>query len=81
MGIDQNTWRWMRGAEIPFAVRWFGLLLLIPESPAWLFYRNRRDDAKSTLRKILPESEIESHLVEMQESLEKVLGNGLLWRS
>lgn len=70
MGIDQNTWRWMLGAEIPFAVLWFGLLLLIPESPAWLFYRNRRDDAKAMLRKILPEREIEGHLVEMRESLE-----------
>lgn len=68
--IDSQTWRWMLGSEIPFAILWFGLLLIIPESPSWLFYRGRAEDAKATLRKILPAEEIEHHVQEMQASLD-----------
>lgn len=71
LGMDQYTWRWMLGSEIPFALLWFGLLLLIPESPSWLVFRNRIEDAKNILRKLLPENEIAHHMDEMRESLRK----------
>ncbi len=70
LGInDQNMWRWMLGSEIPAAVFWFVLLMLIPESPSWLAYKHRDDDAKKTLRKLLPADEVDHHLAEMRESL------------
>lgn len=71
LGIDQHTWRWMLGSEIPFALLWFFLLISIPESPSWLMYRNRPDDAERTLQKILPEKDIAHHMKEMRESLRK----------
>ncbi len=71
MGIDANTWRWMLGSEIPFAILWFFLLLMIPESPSWLFLRGRVEDAKGTLKKIMPAGEVDGHIDEMQESLGK----------
>lgn len=75
LGLDQNTWRWMLGSEIPFAILWFFLLTMIPESPSWLFYRNRIEDAKATLRKILPEKEVDLHIEEMTESLKGTSGD------
>jgi sugar porter (SP) family MFS transporter len=71
LGLDQHIWRWMLGSEIPFALLWFGLLLLIPESPCWLVYRNRDDDAERTLRTLLPEDQIALHMAEMRDSLRK----------
>ncbi len=58
LGIDQHTWRWMLGSEIPFAILWFILLLRIPESPSWLFYRGNVDEARETLGRILPAEEV-----------------------
>ena len=71
LGIDQHTWRWMLGSEIPPALVWFSLLLIIPETPYWLVFRDRPDDAKEVLRKVLPEDEIAHHVAEMRESLKE----------
>ncbi|MDQ8180299.1 MFS transporter [Pelagicoccus sp. SDUM812005] len=71
MGLADNTWRWMLGSEIPFALLWFFLLLGIPESPSWLFLRGRVEDAKVTLRNILPENQVEPHIAEMTASVQK----------
>ena len=71
LGINEaNMWRWMLGSEIPVAVIWFVLLLIIPESPSWLACKERDEEAKRTLQKLMPESEIDSHLADMKESLE-----------
>lgn len=71
LGIDQNMWRWMLGSEIPFAVLWFGLLLRIPESPSWLFFAGREEEARRNLGRVLEADKVEPHLAEMRESLEK----------
>ncbi|WP_083905003.1 sugar porter family MFS transporter [Rhodopirellula sp. SWK7] len=71
MGLDTSTWRWMLGSEVPFALLWFGLLLFIPESPSWFVFQHRDEDAKQTLRKLMPEDEIEGHVAEVRESIHK----------
>ena len=71
LGISKYTWRWMLGTEILPAVIWFILLLFIPESPSWLVYKKRIEDAKNTLRKVIPENEIQHQIQDMQESLRK----------
>lgn len=70
-GLTENTWRWMLASEIVPALVWLVLLFFIPESPAWLVYKNRIADAKKTLAKIIPANEIEHHIEETQKSLEK----------
>ncbi|MEP3210669.1 MAG: MFS transporter [Maribacter sp.] len=70
LGIDTNTWRWMLGSEILFALLWFVLLFFIPKSPVWLVLKERIGEAKDTLRKVIPENAVETQIVEMQESLQ-----------
>lgn len=69
IGLKTNTWRWMLGSEILFAMLWFGLLFLIPKSPSWLVYKGRIEEAKNALTKIFPSHEISQQIEEMQTSL------------
>ncbi len=69
LGIDEYTWRWMLGSEILPAAIWLGLLSMIPESPAWLTNCGRIEEAKASLKKIMPADEIDKHVDEMQESI------------
>ncbi|QCX37609.1 sugar porter family MFS transporter [Aureibaculum algae] len=69
-GLREHTWRWMLGIEIIPALIWFGLLYLVPRSPAWLVYKGKYNEAKLTLAKVIPNSEIEAHVAEMKESVE-----------
>ena len=69
LGIDTSTWRWMLGSEILFALVWFGLLFLIPRSPAWLAFQGRIEEAKNTLRKVVSENEVTKLISEMQETM------------
>ena len=70
-GIREYTWRWMLGIEVIPALIWFGLLYLVPRSPAWLVYKGEFDEAKRTLSKVVPESEIEEKVEEMKLSLQE----------
>ena len=70
LGLINNTWRWMLGSEIIFALLWFFLLLLIPKSPSWLVYKGRINEAKDALINICPAHEIDRHVEEMQTSLQ-----------
>ncbi|MDB4293498.1 sugar porter family MFS transporter, partial [Maribacter sp.] len=64
-----NTWRWMLGSEVIFAFIWFVLLFSIPQSPVWLVLQNRIEEAKLTLRRVVPENEVATQINEMQESI------------
>ncbi|GAL63570.1 minor myo-inositol transporter IolF [Algibacter lectus] len=71
IGLKQYTWRWMLGIEIVPAFIWFGLLYLVPRSPAWLIYQGNYEEAKRTLSKVVPENEIDTHVAEMKLSVEE----------
>ncbi|XWS12337.1 hypothetical protein CRYUN_Cryun37aG0081200 [Craigia yunnanensis] len=65
-----GTWRWMLGvAGIP-ALLQFVLMLLLPESPRWLFRKGREEEAKVILRKIYPADEVEQEIQDLKESVE-----------
>ena len=70
LGIREYTWRWMLGIEIIPALIWFGLLFIVPRSPAWLIYKGEFDKARKTLAKVFPGEEIENHIQVMKESIE-----------
>ncbi len=69
LGVKEYTWRWMLGIEIVPALIWFGLLYLVPKSPAWLVYQGRLEEAKETLAKVIPANEIDKQVAEMQQSV------------
>ncbi|KAK7310321.1 hypothetical protein RJT34_07767 [Clitoria ternatea] len=47
-----GTWRWMLGVSaVPAAVQ-FILILFLPESPRWLFMKNRNNEAVDVISKI-----------------------------
>ncbi|MGJ8642093.1 MAG: sugar porter family MFS transporter [Luteolibacter sp.] len=71
LGIDTNTWRWMLGSEIPFALIWLLLLFAIPESPYWLVLQGRAEEAKKILGKILSPEKIDHHVADMQDSMKQ----------
>ncbi len=70
-GIKEHTWRWMLGSEILFALLWFVLLFFVPKSPSWLMVQQREDDARATLSKIYPASDIEHEIMEIKNDLAK----------
>ncbi|KAK3432200.1 inositol transporter 4 [Eucalyptus grandis] len=65
-----GTWRWMLGvAGLPALVQ-FILMLFLPESPRWLYRKNKIDEARSILDKIYPANEVEDEMNALQESVE-----------
>ncbi|KFK37169.1 hypothetical protein AALP_AA4G222700 [Arabis alpina] len=65
-----GTWRWMLGVSGVPAVVQFGLMLFMPESPRWLFMKNRKAEAIDVLAKIYDISRLEDevdHLTAAEE--------------
>ncbi|KAK7358042.1 hypothetical protein VNO80_17341 [Phaseolus coccineus] len=48
----RGTWRWMLGVSAVPAVVQFILMLFLPESPRWLFMKNRKNEGVDVLSKI-----------------------------
>ncbi|THG15219.1 hypothetical protein TEA_019292 [Camellia sinensis var. sinensis] len=65
-----GTWRWMVGvAGVPALVQ-FILMLLLPESPRWLYRQNKVHEAQAILEKIYPANEVEEEMKALQSSVE-----------
>ncbi|XP_020210432.1 inositol transporter 1 isoform X2 [Cajanus cajan] len=50
--LVRGTWRWMLGVSAVPAIVQFFLMLCLPESPRWLFMKNRKNEAVDILSKI-----------------------------
>ncbi|KAG9144896.1 hypothetical protein Leryth_021307 [Lithospermum erythrorhizon] len=79
-----GTWRWMLGvAGIPAVVQFF-LMLWLPESPRWLYRKDKIAEARAILEKIYPDDEVENEMkalalsVEEEKEEEKSLGSGTM---
>ncbi|KAJ8513423.1 hypothetical protein OPV22_003857 [Ensete ventricosum] len=65
-----GTWRWMLGvAAVPALVQ-FLLMLSLPESPRWLYRKERKEEAVDILRKIYPADEVEAEIEALRLSVE-----------
>lgn len=67
--LDTHTWRVMLLIEALPALVWFLLLMTVPESPRWLVMKNRIEDAKQTLARLVSASKIEDSIASIRESL------------
>ncbi|KAK9714365.1 hypothetical protein RND81_06G088700 [Saponaria officinalis] len=66
-----GTWRWMLGiAGVP-ALLQFTLMLLLPESPRWLYRKGKEEEAKTIIRKIYPKEDAEEEIAALKESVDK----------
>ncbi|KAL5769295.1 hypothetical protein ACOSP7_015846 [Xanthoceras sorbifolium] len=65
-----GTWRWMLGvAGVPAVIQFF-LMLMLPESPRWLYRQNRVEEAEAILRKVYTEDEVHIELELLKQSVE-----------
>ena len=68
---DSGGWRWMLGlGSVPAIVMFFGLLPL-PESPRWLFGRNRPEHARQVLARIRDGEEADEEIREIETGLQE----------
>ncbi|MED6120375.1 Integrin alpha chain-like protein (Alpha-int1), variant 2 [Stylosanthes scabra] len=57
-----GTWRWMLGvAALPAIIQFF-VMICLPESPRWLFLKNRKDEAVTVLAKIYDYERLEDEV-------------------
>lgn len=70
-----GTWRWMLGVSAVPALVQFILMLFLPESPRWLFMKNRKDEAVDVLSNIYDlarlEDEVEFLTAEANQDIRK----------
>lgn len=57
-----GTWRWMLGVSGVPAVVQFVLMMFMPESPRWLFMKNRKEEAIQVLTRMYDISRLEDEI-------------------
>lgn len=57
-----GTWRWMLGVSAIPAILQFIVMLSLPESPRWLFQKDKCEDAVAVLEKLYPQEQLEDEV-------------------
>ncbi|CAN6447120.1 unnamed protein product [Victoria cruziana] len=63
-----GTWRWMLGVSAVPAVLQLSLMFFLPESPHWLFLKNRKEEAAIVLGKIYSPDRLEEEMDELSNA-------------
>ncbi|MGC1516644.1 MAG: sugar porter family MFS transporter, partial [Maribacter sp.] len=67
-GLGENAWRWMVGVEGIPAVIYTLFVCTVPKSPRWLILQHRIEEAKSVLRLIDPNQDIDQTVSLIQQN-------------
>ncbi|WVZ62921.1 hypothetical protein U9M48_012611 [Paspalum notatum var. saurae] len=64
-----GTWRWMLGVAGVPALLQFVLMLALPESPRWLYRKDRTREAEAIMRKVYPPEEADAEIAALRASV------------
>ncbi|WP_242202033.1 sugar porter family MFS transporter [Aestuariivivens insulae] len=67
----QELWRGMFGTEVPIAIMFLTLLLIVPKSPRWLISKKRYAQAKDIMVKLYGIKQAELEMAEIKEMPEQ----------
>lgn len=67
----EELWRGMFGTEVPIAILFLTLLLLVPKSPRWLISKKRYAQAKGIMYRLYGKEQAELEMVEIKEMPEQ----------
>nr|TKW31734.1 hypothetical protein SEVIR_2G125200v2 [Setaria viridis] len=71
-----GTWRWMLGVAGLPALLQFVLMLALPESPRWLYRKDRKREAEEIMRRLYPPEEVEGEIDALRASVEADMALG-----
>jgi MFS transporter, SP family, arabinose:H+ symporter len=70
--MGEDNWRWMLGVMALPALIFFLLMLLVPESPRWLYLNGKKEQSLKTLEKILGKDESMREMKRIEDSANMV---------
>lgn len=62
-------WRWMLASEVIPSLLFFGLMMLVPDTPRWYVQRGRDADALKVLERLSDEADAKKTLAEIKSTL------------
>lgn len=69
--LTETGWRWMLGSEVIPCVLFFVLLFFVPESPRFLVYQGKDQEAEHVLKRLCPPAEVKEELADIRQSLKQ----------
>lgn len=69
IGVGEDNWRWMLGVMAFPAVVFFLLMLLVPESPRWLYMKGKKEQSLKVLKKLLSDDELPVEVIRIEDSI------------
>jgi MFS transporter, SP family, galactose:H+ symporter len=78
MLAESGSWRWMLGlASVP-ALLVLPLLASTPDTARWYLFKGRIDDARRSLLRIEPNSDVDAELAEISDAMQEERGGSIL---
>ncbi|MDP9276839.1 MAG: sugar porter family MFS transporter, partial [Actinomycetota bacterium] len=71
LALGLEAWRWMFLAMVVPALVYGGLAFTIPESPRYLVAKDRLDEARSVLRRVLGKIDLDEKVAQIKETLQR----------
>jgi sugar porter (SP) family MFS transporter len=68
IGLEQHTWRWMLGLEIIPATVFFLALFTITDTPRWLSFNGKHEQAQKVVKRLFEPAEAEQELQKMRQN-------------